>query len=170
MNTEISIEPENNLYRLKVVRKSLQDSWNDHCPINQHDINERKRLTEKLCDIEKFLDNKHQYHIQQVVTLLHRRKAYTTTLDSINKQGYKKITENMNAKCKKFLGGIHSKMALQNKKSKNDIFYNYELMFFRNGNKKCPDNIIVRIVRAKSGIDEALIWVGLVDGKYHIFY
>jgi hypothetical protein len=162
--------------QIKFVNSLLSDGGDDFesHEDNKHKLasllSERTQLTDKFCEVEKFLDRKKKHTLISTQEILQGRKFYSATSGTIKKQGYGKITSTMNVKPKSFLDGIHKLMAEQNLKVEFGIYYDYELLFFKSGAKKNPDDIIVRIIKTTESKAESLIWVGLVNGKYYIIH
>jgi len=173
---------ENNLYHMKVTRESINNIGHIGRGVDFADylvktaklakeMKERERLEKNFCSIQKFLDRKHKYMLIPTHDILHGRKFFSITMNTIKKKGFEKVTEALSVKTKSFVDGIQKKMALQNRSTKNKIYYDYELiMFKKDGNKKDPYDIIIRIVRFDNDVSHSLIWVGLVDNQFCIIH
>jgi hypothetical protein len=174
--------PENKLYRYKSIKMKLQrlaelkhitldlDQVQDLNNDFYRTIEEKKRLEDGICELEKFVDRKRNFTLVEFNSVLLRRNYIGVNSKTIKKNGYAKLTAPLTGKTKAFCDGIYKKVAEQNRKVKHGVFYDVELLFFKNGKQKCGDNIIMSVIREENGESKSMVWVGFIEGRYCIFY
>lgn len=176
------MKPENQLYHIKVTRAKLESLRNlklTEKDLDQlinitsdlsHQLQERDRLIDGMCALEKMLDRKKNFKLVKFNHALYGRKFIGVNASHIKKNGFKSVTKVLSGKAKKFANCIREKIVEQNLKVEHNIYYDMELVFFKDGRSKCKDDVIISLIREENGIGCSLIWVGLISNEFHIIY